>query len=79
MRLGDNLEIADLPSVMTDRDGQRTLMFCAEATLSDRSAEATLSRWVMPMLSYKNRNAARFKQFQSISVDGASLAGAWDS
>lgn len=79
MRPGDHLDILDLPTVMTNTDGQRTLMPCAEANLSDRSAEAMLSRGVMPMLSYKNRNAARLKQFQSISIDGVSLAGPWDS
>jgi type VI secretion system protein ImpC len=79
MRPNDKLDIEDLPSVMTNRDGQRTLMPCAEATLNDRSAEAMLARGVMPMLSYKNRNAARLMQFQSISVDGASLAGPWNS
>ncbi|MFT4725862.1 MAG: type VI secretion system protein ImpC [Granulosicoccus sp.] len=79
MRPNDNLDIEDLPSVITNRDGQRTLMPCAEAALNDRSAEAMLARGVMPMLSYKNRNAARLMQFQSISVDGASLAGPWNS
>jgi type VI secretion system protein ImpC len=79
MRPGDHLDIMDLPSVMTHRDGQGTLMPCAEVNLNDRSAEEMLSRGVMPMLSYKDRNAARLMRFQSISADGTSLAGPWDS
>ena len=56
---GEQLDIEDLPSVLRDRDGQRTLVPCAEANLSDRTAEVMSSRGVIPMLSYKNRNAAR--------------------
>ncbi len=78
MKPGDHTDIVDLPAVTVTHDGQRGLMPVAEVNLTDRSAEEILSRGVMPVLSYKNRNAARVFRFQSVASPGKPLAGPWD-
>ena len=79
MTPGEHTDIVDLPSVTVESGGQRGLVPCAEVTLSDRSAEEVVARGVMPLLSYKNRNAARLFRFQSIASPSRPLAGPWNS
>src|SRR5205085_2942764 len=77
MELGDELEIDDLPSYVFDEAGEKRLQPCAEAALGDRAGEAILEAGLMPLLSYKNRNAARLMRFQSIARPAQSLRGPW--
>ena len=79
MTPGEHTDIVDLPGVTVQSSGQRDLVPCAEVTLSDRSAEEVLARGVMPLHSYKNRNAARLFRFQSIASPTRPLAGPWNS
>jgi type VI secretion system protein ImpC len=77
MELGDELEIDDLPAHVFQDDGERTLQPCAEAALNDRAGEAMLEAGVMPLLSYKSRNAVRAMRFHSIAKPAHPLHGPW--
>jgi type VI secretion system protein ImpC len=77
MSLADNLELDDFPAVLFDVDGEKQLKACAEAYLSERVAEALLNRGLMPLLSFKNRNAVRLMRFQSIANPLQPLSGPW--
>ena len=77
MAPGDRLEIDDLPAYTGQEQGETRLQPCAEALLSERAAEAMLARGVMPLLSFRNRNAARLLRFQSLADPPAALSGPW--
>jgi len=77
MEPGDELEVEDLPAHSYDDDGEKRLQPCAETTLVDRAAEAILEAGLMPLLSYKNRNAMRVMRFQSIAKPAQALSGPW--
>lgn len=59
MRLGEQLDVEDLPAYVMDIDGEKRLMPCAEANLSENAGERLLALGLMPLLSYKHRNAVR--------------------
>jgi predicted component of type VI protein secretion system len=70
-------ELEDLPAhVVPTADGTR-LQACAEVVLSETAAQAMLARGVMPLLSYRNRNAVRLWRWQSLAHPPAMLAGPW--
>jgi type VI secretion system protein ImpC len=76
MEVASRLVIEDLPShVYRDEDGEAQQQACAEVWLSESVAEAILDRGVMPILSYRNRNAARLLRWQSVSMPPKALAG----
>ena len=75
MQPGDVQDIGDLPSCIVVRDGDKELQACAEAYLSEMAGEALLASGLMPLLSYKNRNAVRLMRFQSIASPPTRLAG----
>ena len=77
MQPGDYLDIEDLPAYTYVDDEGRSLMPCAEVLLSERTGEVMLGRGVMPLLSYRNRNAVRVLRFQSIADPLTALSGAW--
>ncbi len=77
MEPGDELEIGDLPAHTLERDGEPQLQACAEAYLTERAGQAILSRGVMPLLSYRNRNAVRVLRFQSLADPVKPLSGPW--
>jgi type VI secretion system protein ImpC len=77
MEPGDEVEIDDLPALIVDRDGEKGLQPCAEVLLSDRAAQVILQTGVMPLLGFRNRNAARLMRFQSIADPPQPLAGPW--
>ncbi|MDD5296324.1 MAG: type VI secretion system contractile sheath large subunit [Rhodocyclaceae bacterium] len=74
---GDVTELDDLPAYVHEVDGERRLLPCAEALLGERATDALLSRGLMPILSYRDRNAARLVRFQSIADPAAALSGPW--
>jgi type VI secretion system protein ImpC len=74
---GDDLGVTDLPAHTLERDGERQLQACAETYLSERTSQAILNRGVMPLLSYRNRNAVRVMRFQSLADPAMPLAGPW--
>ena len=77
MEPGDCLDIEDLPAHVFDDEGERQMMACAEVFLTERAASAVLDRGLMPLISYRNRNAVRLMRFQSIAEPGKALAGPW--
>jgi type VI secretion system protein ImpC len=77
MEPGDDLDLVDLPAHVFERHGERHLQPCAEVLLSERAGEAILGLGLMPLLSYKNRNAIRLMRFQSIAAPSSPLSGPW--
>ncbi|MES2089219.1 MAG: type VI secretion system contractile sheath large subunit, partial [Pseudomonadota bacterium] len=71
MRLGERLDVEDLPSYVVVRHGEKHLLACAEANLSECAGERLLALGLMPLLSYKHRNAARVMSFQSMAAAAA--------
>ncbi|KQV87777.1 hypothetical protein ASD15_27345 [Massilia sp. Root351] len=79
MSPGDVLELDDLPAHIVRRDGEAHMQACAEAFLTERTATALLEHGLMPLLSFKNRNAARLLRSQSVSFPAQDLSGPWNS
>lgn len=77
MGLGDVLEIGDLPWHVYESQGEKTVKPCAEVVMSESSAEAIESHGIMPLMSYKDRNAVRLWRFRSLARQNAGLAGPW--
>jgi type VI secretion system protein ImpC len=77
MEPGDQLDIGDLPACSFEQDGETQLQACAETYLTERAGESILHRGLMPLLSFKNRNAVRVMRFQSLADPAQPLAGAW--
>jgi type VI secretion system protein ImpC len=77
MAPGDELDIADLLAHTWQRDGEAQLQACGGAWISEREGDAILQDGVMPLLSFKNRNAVRLMRFQSIAEPARALAGPW--
>lgn len=79
MAPGDVLDLEDLPAHTVRRGGEVHMQACAETFLSERAGTALLERGLMPLLSFKNRNAARLLRSQSISHPAQALSGAWNA
>lgn len=77
MRLGQALDLGDLPFHIYTVDGEKVMKPCAEALLSERTAQVVINRGIMPLMSYKDRNAVRLYCFQSLSKSNPSLSGPW--
>jgi type VI secretion system protein ImpC len=67
LRLGEHLDVEDLPSYVVVRDGEKRLLACAEANLSEGAGERLLGLGLMPLLSYKHRNAVRVMSFRAMA------------
>jgi type VI secretion system protein ImpC len=75
--LGSELELGSLPlAAQLGSDGER-IKPCAEVCFDASSAEHVLGHGLMPLLSYRDRNAVRLMRFQSIAQPAAPLAGPW--
>ena len=68
-------EIDDLPAYTWRNQGEAVLQPCAEACLLERASDIFLSHGLMPLQSYKNRNAVRLLRMQSLAQ--TALAGRW--
>ena len=77
MSPGDHREMGDLPALTYQDDGETHLKACAERFISERDAERILDRGIMPLLSFKDRNAVRVLRIQSIASPPTSLKGNW--
>ncbi|MGA7980883.1 MAG: type VI secretion system contractile sheath large subunit [Chromatiaceae bacterium] len=71
------LDVDDLPAHAYREDGETKLQACAETYLSESTAETIASRGIIPLLSYRNRNAVRVWQLRSLADSSAGLASAW--
>jgi type VI secretion system protein ImpC len=79
MQAGGVLDLSDMPAYTYKLDGETHLLPAAETCLLERASEAIAQAGLMPMLSYKNRNAVRLLRFQSIALPVRALAGSWQS
>ena len=59
--------IDGLPAHTFKRHGETEMTPCAEIWLTDRCADAVLSKGVMPLMSIKSRDAVRLTRFQSLA------------
>jgi type VI secretion system protein ImpC len=74
---GDHADIGDLPAHIIERGGEKTMQACAELFLSERAGDALLERGLMPLMSFRNRNAVRVLRVQSMAEPAKALAGRW--
>jgi type VI secretion system protein ImpC len=79
MQAGGFLELSDLPIHNYQREGEKQTKPAAEAFLTDRAGSKIQDRGVIPLLSIKGRDAARFAGFHSIASPQRPLAGRWSS
>lgn len=79
MRLGDYLEICDLPAYIESQGDERRLKPCAEVCIDDRAMEKMLEAGMMPFVSHRNVNKVRLARFQSIADPPQNLRAAWNS
>lgn len=78
MEPGASLELEDMPAhAYTNADGDLALKPCAECLLNERSLHALLDAGIMPMASYRDRNAVRLLRLQSVAKPAAGLRGPW--
>ena len=70
----DGLEgdIGDLPAFTYMDHGEPALKPCAEFNITERAVDRVLAHGIMPLVSYRNRNAVRLIRLQSI---GATVIG----
>lgn len=78
MTLASQLDVSDLPSHIYREDGEPHQQPCAEILMSEATAEALLDAGVMPLISWRNRDAARLLRWQSIAEPVKPLSGAWN-
>jgi type VI secretion system protein ImpC len=79
MEAGGFLELSDLPIHNYQREGEKQVKPAAEAFLTDRAGSKIQERGVIPLLSIKGRDAARFAGFHSIASPSKPLAGRWSA
>lgn len=75
LELGQALDLDDLPSHVYSEDGERHQQACAELLLSEEAGQALLERGLMPLLSWRQRNAARLLRWQSAASPAQALEG----
>lgn len=74
--LTDALDLDDLPShIVTTADGERDQQPVAELLLGEAAGQALLARGLMPLLSHRQRNAARLMRWQSVALPAQALQG----
>jgi len=79
MQAGGFLELSDLPIHNYKKEGEKQVKPSAEAFLTDRAGSRIQDRGVIPLLSIKGRDAARFAGFHSIALPTKPLAGRWSA
>ncbi len=77
MEPGDRLELGDLPAHIVETDGEKRMHACAELFLTERAGEAVIEHGLMPVMSFRNRNAVRVLRIQSLARPAMALAGPW--
>jgi len=77
MRPGRHLEIDRLPLHVIKVEGQNETQPCAEALITETTAETILEKGLIPLASMKDQDAVRVVRFQSIADPLQSLAGPW--
>lgn len=76
LQLAGHRDLEDLPShVYTAADGERQQQPAAELLMSEEAGQALLDRGLMPLLSWRQRNAATLLRWQSIASPPQPLQG----
>jgi type VI secretion system protein ImpC len=70
--LGD---VGGLPTFAWVGDEETRLQPCTEVSLSERAIDATLTRGIMPLVGFKDRDVARLVRLQSIADPPTPLGG----
>ncbi|MCP4622755.1 MAG: hypothetical protein GY850_04390 [bacterium] len=70
-------DIDNLPLHTYREAGQTLVKPCAEALLTERSAEIIMRSGLMPLLSFRERDMIRLARFQSLALPPTRLAGRW--
>jgi type VI secretion system protein ImpC len=77
LRAGIPREVDGLPLHVYQEEGESQLQPCAEAWLTERAADAILSKGLMPLLSVRGRDAVRLGRLQSVAEPVKALVGRW--
>ena len=77
LELGSPCDVDNLPIHTYSEDGEVKLQPCAELAFGERTAYQILQSGLMPLISWKNRDAVRLLRFQSIADPLSPLAGPW--
>ncbi|MDX2036410.1 MAG: type VI secretion system contractile sheath large subunit [Isosphaeraceae bacterium] len=77
MKPGTQTELLDLPVFVDRSTADHEILPCAEVIFTQASVEEILDHGLMPMLSYRNRDAVRVGRFQSIANPPGPLSGPW--
>ena len=68
-------DITGLPAFVSTAADEPRLQPCAEVCLTERAVEAILARGIMPLVGFKDRDAARLVRLQSIADSPTALGG----
>jgi type VI secretion system protein ImpC len=77
MRPASHLEIDRLPLHVIKVNGESKTQPCAEALITEHTAESILDKGFIPLASMKDQDTVRVVRFQSIADPLQSLAGPW--
>ena len=69
------LDIDDMPAYSYKQDGEAQMQACAEAYLAEQAALRISQQGLIPLLSFRQRNAVRVGGLYSCSQDQRALAG----
>jgi type VI secretion system protein ImpC len=78
MRLGSRSQIENLPLHTYRVAGVFEVKPCAEVLLTEEAVDRILDQGLIPLISYKGRDAVRVARFQSIARPHGPLKGRWD-
>ena len=67
MQPGDVSEITELPAFVYDKDGEKQPHACTELYLTERVAESIMDKGIIPLVSYRDRNAVRVPRMHSVA------------
>jgi type VI secretion system protein ImpC len=80
MNPGSIKDIEGLPlHVHQDDSGKSVTKPCAEAWLTEKTAERLIKEGLMPFVSYKDQDRIRLVRFQSLASPPTALMGRWDT
>lgn len=77
MDLDRQLDVENLPAWVYTEDGERRMYPCAEAWLGEGASQALIDCGIMPLVSRRDRPAARLMRWKSIAEPATALAGPW--
>jgi len=79
MQPGSVAQMDNLPMHVYGNAGESQSKPCAEVILTDEAVERILDLGLIPLISYKGRDAVRVGRFQPVADGRRPLAGRWES